>query len=314
MADFNISRFRTTSFMTIWDLLKETLTNMAKWFDGTTDTNLPVGAKRWSTSNKRFEQWNGTAWVELLPVADSASAYQIRVAMANACSGSTASADLATNALNLGGVAANQYVKTTDTRLSDSRKCNGQFDSAATARTALSVYSKNEADNALALKAPILNPNFSGKPGAPTAAKGTNDTQIATTAFVTSGLDDLLETVTTLINNSASGLSYGPWVDITPTAYWTGRCRLRPLLQNGVAVACSFDVSLTFRNQEDTARKTAFVSPLFYRPSVKMMWDRMIRAYTGSPWEFYLSTDELNTDGSFTTRAAHVFFSETVLL
>lgn len=139
MADFDVSRFRTTSFMTIWDLLKEVLVNMVKWFDGTTDTNLPVGTKRWSSSNKRFEQWDGSTWGELLPVADSASAYQIRVAMANACSGSTATADLATNAQNLGGVAASQYVQTTDTRMSDSRKCNGQFDSAATARTALDV-------------------------------------------------------------------------------------------------------------------------------------------------------------------------------
>ena len=32
MADFDVSRFRTTSFMTIWDLLKEVLVNMVKWF------------------------------------------------------------------------------------------------------------------------------------------------------------------------------------------------------------------------------------------------------------------------------------------
>ena len=102
MADFDVSRFRTTSFMTIWDLLKEVLVNMVKWFDGTTDTNLPVGTKRWSSSNKRFEQWDGSTWGELLPVADSASAYQIRVAMANACSGSTATADSSSAARNGG--------------------------------------------------------------------------------------------------------------------------------------------------------------------------------------------------------------------
>ena len=193
MADFDVSRFRTTSFMTIWDLLKEVLVNMVKWFDGTTDTNLPVGTKRWSSSNKRFEQWDGSTWGELLPVADSASAYQIRVAMANACSGSTATADLATNAQNLGGVAASQYVQTTDTRMSDSRKCNGQFDSAGTARTALSVYSKTEMDNSMALKAPVLNPAFSGTPTAPTAAAGASTTQIATTEFVGLALQSLAQ-------------------------------------------------------------------------------------------------------------------------
>lgn len=210
MADFDVSRFRTTSFMTIWDLLKEVLVNMVKWFDGTTDTNLPVGTKRWSSSNKRFEQWDGSTWGELLPVADSANAYQIRVAMANACSGSTATADLATNALNLGGVAASQYVQTTDTRMSDSRKCNGQFDSAATARTALSVYSKTEMDNSMALKAPVLNPAFSGTPTAPTAAAGTNTNQVATTAFSTT----VANTKAAAAAAAAVAADVGPWVDI----------------------------------------------------------------------------------------------------
>lgn len=37
---------------------------------------------------------------------------------------------------------------------------------------------------ALALKAPLNSPVFTGVPAAPTAASGTNTTQIATTAFV----------------------------------------------------------------------------------------------------------------------------------
>lgn len=42
----------------------------------------------------------------------------------------------------------------------------------------------------LALKAPLANPDLTGTPTAPTAALGTNDTQIATTAFVQDALDD----------------------------------------------------------------------------------------------------------------------------
>ena len=38
--------------------------------------------------------------------------------------------------------------------------------------------------NALALKAPLSSPTFTGTPAAPTAAAGTNTTQVATTAFV----------------------------------------------------------------------------------------------------------------------------------
>ena len=42
--------------------------------------------------------------------------------------------------------------------------------------------------NALGLKAPINSPSFTGIPTAPTATQGTNTTQIATTAYVDSGL------------------------------------------------------------------------------------------------------------------------------
>lgn len=41
---------------------------------------------------------------------------------------------------------------------------------------------------ALALKAPLVSPIFSGNPEAPTAAPGDNDTSIATTAFVTAAV------------------------------------------------------------------------------------------------------------------------------
>ncbi len=45
-------------------------------------------------------------------------------------------------------------------------------------------YTETEVDAALALKAPLVSPALTGTPTAPTAAAGTNTTQIATTAFV----------------------------------------------------------------------------------------------------------------------------------
>lgn len=42
--------------------------------------------------------------------------------------------------------------------------------------------------NALAAKAPLASPTFTGTPAAPTAAPGTNTTQLATTAFVTAAV------------------------------------------------------------------------------------------------------------------------------
>ena len=50
-----------------------------------------------------------------------------------------------------------------------------------------------DADAAIALKANIASPTFTGTPAAPTAAAGTNTTQLATTAFVTSAVSDLVD-------------------------------------------------------------------------------------------------------------------------
>ena len=50
-----------------------------------------------------------------------------------------------------------------------------------------------DADAAIALKADIASPTFTGTPAAPTAASGTNTTQIATTAFVTGAVSDLID-------------------------------------------------------------------------------------------------------------------------
>jgi len=46
------------------------------------------------------------------------------------------------------------------------------------------IYTQRQVDSLAALKANIASPTFTGTPAAPTAAVGTNTTQIATTAFV----------------------------------------------------------------------------------------------------------------------------------
>jgi hypothetical protein len=48
--------------------------------------------------------------------------------------------------------------------------------------------SQNAVFDALALKAPLASPTFTGTPAAPTATAGTNTTQLATTAFVTTAI------------------------------------------------------------------------------------------------------------------------------
>jgi len=63
MADWSNPQIGTqyTSFL---DYLKARDEDAAKLFDNT-GTNLPVGTIRWSSSNNRFEKFNGTDWVEL---------------------------------------------------------------------------------------------------------------------------------------------------------------------------------------------------------------------------------------------------------
>jgi hypothetical protein len=52
---------------------------------------------------------------------------------------------------------------------------------------------ESDADAAVALKADIASPTFTGTPAAPTASSGANTTQIATTAFVTTAVANLID-------------------------------------------------------------------------------------------------------------------------
>ena len=52
---------------------------------------------------------------------------------------------------------------------------------------------ESDADAAIALKADIASPTFTGTPAAPTAAAGTNTTQLATTAYVATAVANLID-------------------------------------------------------------------------------------------------------------------------
>ena len=57
-----------------------------------------------------------------------------------------------------------------------------------------------DADTAIALKADIASPTFTGTPAAPTASAGTNTTQLATTAYVTAAVAALIDSAPGAIN------------------------------------------------------------------------------------------------------------------
>ena len=69
MADWNTPQL-TDTYANFLAFLKARDDDAAKLFDGT-GTNVPVGTIRWSSANRRFEKWDGTAWGAL------ASAYAI---------------------------------------------------------------------------------------------------------------------------------------------------------------------------------------------------------------------------------------------
>lgn len=63
----------------------------------------------------------------------------------------------------------------------------------------IGVYTKGETNNLLNTKAPLASPALTGVPTAPTAGRGTNSTQLATTAFVA-------QAVAALVNSAPSAL------------------------------------------------------------------------------------------------------------
>jgi len=81
----------------------------------------------------------------------------------------------------------------------------------------------NNIATAVATKADIVSPTFTGTPAAPTAAAGTNTTQLATTAFVAAALQVLypvgsIYTNASVSTNPATLFGFGTWV-----AFGTGR-------------------------------------------------------------------------------------------
>jgi hypothetical protein len=74
----------------------------------------------------------------------------------------------------------------------------------------------NAIASAISSKADTASPTFTGTPAAPTAASGTNTTQLATTAFVTAALQAVYPVGSVYINatsssNPATLLGFGTW-------------------------------------------------------------------------------------------------------
>jgi hypothetical protein len=75
----------------------------------------------------------------------------------------------------------------------------------------------NAIASAISSKADTASPTFSGTPAAPTAASGTNTTQVATTAFVAGAVSDSLTATATLTNKTLTSPTINTPTINTPT-------------------------------------------------------------------------------------------------
>lgn len=118
--------------------------------------------------------------------------------------------------------------------------------------------------------APIRNPNFSGVPTAPTAAKGTSTTQLATTAFVQGAVDDLLDgVVKTTGNQTVAGTKSFNSSPLVPTASAgdsSTKAASTAFVQAAIANAQD-DCVKTTGNQEVGGKKTFTTSPVAPTPA-----------------------------------------------
>ncbi|EPU2446408.1 tail fiber protein, partial [Escherichia coli] len=117
-------------------------------------------------------------------------------------------------------------------------------------------------NNALALKAPLASPALTGIPTAPTAAQGTNNTQIATTAYVRAAISALVgsspEALDTL-NELAAALGNDPNFATTMTNALAGKQPLDATLTALAALATGAN-KLPYFTAKDTVAQTDLTS------------------------------------------------------
>ena len=126
------------------------------------------------------------------------------------------SSDLTTyEYLNAPTIATTAYVDTSVSNLVDSSPAALNTLNELAAALGDDANFSTTVTNSIATKAPLVDPTFTGVPAAPTAAAGTNTTQLATTAFVTTALGAVSSGASVAVSATApSSAEVGDmWID-----------------------------------------------------------------------------------------------------
>lgn len=103
-GDFN-KPVVTDAYASVLQSIKDLISDLAKGLDGTSTANIPTNAIRWSSTNNRFEKYNGSTWVAL------ASTFAMNVTSVNGYAPGNTSGSLA---INNGTVNTNLNADTVD--------------------------------------------------------------------------------------------------------------------------------------------------------------------------------------------------------
>jgi len=95
--------------------------------------------------------------------------------------------------INTATTATTQSAGNNSTKVATTAYADAKVADAINNSTTAIAPSQNAVFDALALKANLAGPTFTGTPAAPTASAGTNTTQLATTAFVTTGIANIVD-------------------------------------------------------------------------------------------------------------------------
>jgi len=102
--------------------------------------------------------------------------------------------------INTSTTATTQSAGNNSTKISTTAYTDAKVADAINNGTTAIAPSQNAVFDALALKANLAGPTFTGTPAAPTASAGTNTTQLATTAFVTTGISNIVDSAPGTLN------------------------------------------------------------------------------------------------------------------